>query len=215
LDIGVKNPLSPNDFIAAIECDGAAYHSTKSARDRDRLRQEILENLGWNIIRIWSTDWFRDPNAELDRVSGELKRLISSEEERRARKTEEHAPTETSAAKPKAEPNVTLKNTDLFGDTPSAPPTPPKILLTGISIEQARAKLVDLRERSIKARYPESDPTTGFLRKSMLDELLRKRPTDMDEFRRVIRLDLRQKTDPAQVKEFSEKVFDILAEIVS
>lgn len=52
LDIGICDPKAPHEFIAAIECDGASYHSSKSARDRDRLRQEILENLGWNIIRI-------------------------------------------------------------------------------------------------------------------------------------------------------------------
>jgi len=84
LDIGIRDPNSPGDFIAAIECDGASYHSSKSARDRDRLRQEILENLGWSIIRIWSTDWFRDPSGELERVSRTLKHLIAARVEQRA-----------------------------------------------------------------------------------------------------------------------------------
>ena len=51
-----------------IECDGRAYHSSKSARDRDRLRQEILEGLGWNLYRIWSTDWFNDPIYEAKKL---------------------------------------------------------------------------------------------------------------------------------------------------
>src|SRR5690606_3096245 len=54
--------------LLGIECDGASYHSARSARDRDRLRQEVLERMGWQIHRIWSTDWFRNPARELQRV---------------------------------------------------------------------------------------------------------------------------------------------------
>lgn len=61
IDIGVKHPQWPHGFILGVECDGAAYHSSKSARDRDRLRQEVLEGLGWRFHRIWSTDWFNNP----------------------------------------------------------------------------------------------------------------------------------------------------------
>jgi hypothetical protein len=50
-------------YICGIECDGATYHSSKSARDRDRLREEVLNRLGWELYRIWSTDWFRDPQG--------------------------------------------------------------------------------------------------------------------------------------------------------
>src|SRR5438874_2568880 len=55
-----------------IECDGALYDSARSARDRDRLRQQVLEGLGWRIHRIWSTDWFRDPQNELHRVEAAI-----------------------------------------------------------------------------------------------------------------------------------------------
>ena len=64
LDIAVRDPDRPGVFLCGVECDGATYHSSKSARDRDILRQQILEGLGWNIYRIWSTDWFRDPNGQ-------------------------------------------------------------------------------------------------------------------------------------------------------
>ena len=60
IDIGVKHPSYPYGYICGIECDGATYHSSKSARDRDRLREEVLNRLGWKLYRIWSTDWFRD-----------------------------------------------------------------------------------------------------------------------------------------------------------
>lgn len=70
IDIAVKNPARPGEYIAAIECDGATYHSARSVRERDRIRQEILEGLGWKdrIFRIWSTDWFRDPSAQIKRL---------------------------------------------------------------------------------------------------------------------------------------------------
>lgn len=68
IDIGVIDPDKPGRYLIGIECDGATYHSAKTARDRDRLRQEVLEKLGWKIHRIWSTDWFKNPKEELERV---------------------------------------------------------------------------------------------------------------------------------------------------
>jgi very-short-patch-repair endonuclease len=68
IDIAVKDPEYHGRYLLAIECDGAAYHSSRSARDRDRLRQGVLESLGWRFHRIWSTDWFRNPQQELARV---------------------------------------------------------------------------------------------------------------------------------------------------
>jgi protein-L-isoaspartate O-methyltransferase/very-short-patch-repair endonuclease len=77
LDIAVKHPEAPGTYLAAIECDGASYHSARSVRDRDRIRQEILENLGWRgrIWRIWSTDWFRTPRQETDKLIQFLEEL--------------------------------------------------------------------------------------------------------------------------------------------
>lgn len=76
IDIGVKHKSFSDGFILGVECDGRAYHSSKSARDRDILRQEILEGLGWNIYRIWSTDWFKDPNKELKKLDNHIKKII-------------------------------------------------------------------------------------------------------------------------------------------
>lgn len=68
IDLAVRHPELPGEFALGVECDGATYHSSKSARDRDRLRQEVLERLGWRIHRIWSLDWFRDPAKETARL---------------------------------------------------------------------------------------------------------------------------------------------------
>ena len=68
VDIGIKHPDWPHGYLLGVECDGASYHSAKSARDRDRLRQEVMERLGWRFHRIWSTDWFNNPRSETQRL---------------------------------------------------------------------------------------------------------------------------------------------------
>jgi len=68
IDLGVRHPDWPYGYILGVECDGATYHSSKSSRDRDRLRQEILEGLRWKLHRIWSTDWFRNPRNEIEKL---------------------------------------------------------------------------------------------------------------------------------------------------
>ena len=65
IDMAIIDPRDSSRYLLAIECDGASYHSSFSARSRDRLRQQVLEGLGWEIYRVWSTDWFRDPKREL------------------------------------------------------------------------------------------------------------------------------------------------------
>jgi very-short-patch-repair endonuclease/DNA primase catalytic subunit len=67
IDLAVKAEES-NDYILAIECDGATYHSSKSARDRDRLKEEVLTRLGWKVYRIWSTDWFKNRDNEVAKL---------------------------------------------------------------------------------------------------------------------------------------------------
>lgn len=68
IDLAIADATRPGRYILGIECDGASYHSSKSARDRDRLRQAVLEDHGWIIHRIWSTDWFQRPREQLERV---------------------------------------------------------------------------------------------------------------------------------------------------
>lgn len=79
IDIGVRHPTRPGAFLLGVECDGATYHSAKSARDRDRLRQQILENQGWKIHRVWSTDWFRSRERESRRLLDVVERLLAGD----------------------------------------------------------------------------------------------------------------------------------------
>ena len=68
IDLAVYDPDDAGRFLLAIECDGACYHSSIWARERDRLRQAVLEQKGWTVHRIWSTDWFYNRDAELSKV---------------------------------------------------------------------------------------------------------------------------------------------------
>ena len=75
IDVAVRDPRLPDAFVMGIECDGAMYHSGATARDRDRLRQNQLERMGWNIHRIWSSDWRANPAREVERVMARLSEL--------------------------------------------------------------------------------------------------------------------------------------------
>ncbi len=68
IDFAAQHPTRPGQMLLAIECDGATYHSSPTARDRDRLRQEHLEKLGWTFHRIWSQDWFYHRENEVARA---------------------------------------------------------------------------------------------------------------------------------------------------
>jgi very-short-patch-repair endonuclease len=79
IDLAVKHPEKPGEYILGIECDGAKYHSSRFARDRDKVRQEVLESLGWTIHRIWSDDWVSDKSGEVELIKSKINNLVLSE----------------------------------------------------------------------------------------------------------------------------------------
>ena len=78
IDMGVIHPDHPGEYLAGIECDGATYHGSPSARDRDRVRHDILERLGWSLIRLWSTDYFQDPQYSINLINQKLTQLLDN-----------------------------------------------------------------------------------------------------------------------------------------
>ncbi len=72
IDLGIVHPDAPGRYLAAVECDGATYHRSATARDRDRLREAVLRNLGWRVRRVWSTDWWNDAERALEEVHARL-----------------------------------------------------------------------------------------------------------------------------------------------
>lgn len=83
IDLGIIHPDYPGVYLAGIECDGATYHSSPSARDRDRVRQVILEGLGWKIIRLWSTDYFNEPEFALKKILNQLNDALIDDRKQR------------------------------------------------------------------------------------------------------------------------------------
>lgn len=81
IDLGIIHPDHPGTYLAGIECDGATYHGSPAARDRDRVRHIILENLGWRLIRLWSTDYFQDSELAIDRIDKRLNELLALDKE--------------------------------------------------------------------------------------------------------------------------------------
>ena len=78
IDMAVKHPKYNGRFAIGVECDGAMYHSARTARERDRLRQTVLEDMGWKIYRIWSTDWIKDRHTEGIRLLEAVKNAIDN-----------------------------------------------------------------------------------------------------------------------------------------
>ncbi len=76
IDFAAKHPTEPGRMVLAIECDGASYHSSATARDRDRLRQQHLERLGWTFHRIWSQDWFENKERETEKAVAAYQRAV-------------------------------------------------------------------------------------------------------------------------------------------
>lgn len=91
IDLAIKHPNLSGRFVLGVECDGAAYHSSRTARERDRLRQDVLENMGWKIYRIWSTDWIKDPISEGKKLNYYIQECIAKYVDKDANKLHENS----------------------------------------------------------------------------------------------------------------------------
>lgn len=76
IDLGIVHPDRPGDYLAGVECDGATYHSAATARDRDKVRGAILKGLGWNLVRLWSTEWWVNKEGALQKLHAALNDLL-------------------------------------------------------------------------------------------------------------------------------------------
>jgi superfamily I DNA and/or RNA helicase len=101
IDLAIRHPEASDHYLLALEGDGENYNSARAARDRDKYRQAVLEGLGWNVYKIWSTDWFENPDGELKKLVGQLKRLSKSTPIPVSRQSTLHAPV-SSPARPRS-----------------------------------------------------------------------------------------------------------------
>ncbi len=114
IDIGVRHPDRPGQYLVAVECDGASYHGALWARERDRLRQGILENLGWRFHRIWSTDWFHHRGREIERLKHALEAATREAADGiRVRGANQQAAARPAPAEPEPDPEIDLGHLDL------------------------------------------------------------------------------------------------------
>jgi very-short-patch-repair endonuclease len=147
IDLGVFDDAVPGRFICGIECDGVAYHSSETARDRDRLRHEVLESRGWDIHRVWSTDWFKDRGGQIDR----LLRLIDKS---RARCKDEAAAESEAAKRVQAEEERRRLTEAEAQDGSGAERSP---LPTTLQEEYARPRVEEYRLAAVEGRYKGRD----------------------------------------------------------
>lgn len=117
IDLGIVHPDRPGDYLLGVECDGAMYHSAATARDRDKVRQGILNGLGWKLLRIWSTDWWIDRSSSLDRLHREIDEELARHRAEAGNRTDETLPDrngvsekDATAAAPAAEPARIARN---------------------------------------------------------------------------------------------------------
>ena len=193
IDLAVKDPVRPGRFLMGIECDGATYHSAKSARDRDRLRQDILEDLGWNISRIWSTDWFKNPEACLIPIVQELESLktVESEGDFSIGGMPSHDDTE----------EVFQAHQGNLGDKKEDHPQ-------FLTLED---RLLRFHRDTICKEQPEVEPEKQLLRKALLDSLLAHQPCSKGEFLELIPMHLRRGTAASQGR-YIEPVCKLIAD---
>ncbi len=189
LDLAVKDPGKPGRFLMGIECDGATYHSAKSARDRDRLRQEILEGLGWNISRVWSTDWFKNPEACLRPILQELDGLKTVIPEAEITWSD-MSPEEASGE------NVLYQGADNI-PLESKKEDEPQFGDVEVSL---RERLLDFQREVIAKEQPETELEKSLLRPALLESMLNHMPCSKGEFLVLIPAHLRYGTAASEGK---------------
>ncbi|MDP1648969.1 MAG: DUF3320 domain-containing protein [Rubrivivax sp.] len=98
VDLAVVHPDARGSYLTGIECDGATYHRSATARDRDMLREQVLRGLGWQIERVWSTDWWVDRVGTLEKLDTRLRGLLLASRAQRAENAERQAAADAAAA---------------------------------------------------------------------------------------------------------------------
>jgi hypothetical protein len=198
---------------------GAQYHSSKSARDRDGLRQEVLQGLGWELLRVWSTDWFDDPDHQTER-------LIKEIEDRRIKTKTFHshyslAPSYSAASPMRQTVSEPLSGVDqvqeaegpiLNGHAVVEHETPCVFIddspLTPAEVADA---LREFRNTVIAKNVENWQPHRSILGEAMIETLITQRITDPDDwFNRVPQFQ-RTATDPVEKKRYFEHICDIVA----
>ena len=205
IDIAVRDPEYPGEYLMGIECDGATYHSSKSARDRDRLKQQVLEGLGWNIKRIWSTDWFRNPLRTIDPIFNELNTL---REENRLRHNEDVNKEEIVATVDVNDENF-FDYEDLSIDDTSE--NDQDICMHDwTNLENCIEKQLTNFAKIIEKEFPDTDYRRRLLSPNMIKHFSEEAPADDDEFHSEIPNYLIEVIDTREKNKYLVTVLNII-----
>ncbi|MBZ9708628.1 DUF3320 domain-containing protein [Mesorhizobium sp. ESP7-2] len=181
IDLGIRHPDLAGAYLAGVECDGATYHRSATARDRDKVREQVLTGLGWTILRVWSTDWWFDAKGCAERLHTSLETLL---EEMRTRRSNE----QTEEVTTRWEMGQQIEPTNEPSDQP-APTEEPLPLPVTSEVELVSANVLTATEPSDFAAFSTmvGEPIQNHA------EQRRYRVTDLSDFR----------PDPEQFFEFS------------
>ena len=140
IDLAVRHPDKPGRYLLGIECDGAAYHSAKTARDRDRIRQAVLEGLGWRMERVWSTQWQVNPQGCIDKLTAAIEDALN-------------APPELVLPENRPPPTPPAPSTPPFAAAPvatatTAPPASSREVYTPAQVGDPRLAALDVYDAS-------------------------------------------------------------------
>jgi very-short-patch-repair endonuclease len=139
IDIGVLDDELPGRFVCGVECDGASYRDAQTARDRDRLRAQVLGERGWEIHRVWSVDWFKDQGGQVER----LVRLIEESRVRAKEKAEADAAAASAESAPSSSSDQPTSDPSSQSDQPSSEPQPIAALASSDAADAADAPPVE------------------------------------------------------------------------
>jgi very-short-patch-repair endonuclease len=124
IDLAVVDPMSPGRYLLGVECDGATYHRAATARDRDKLRQAVLEDLGWKLHRIWSTDWWHGADSEIAKLLLKIEQLNEERQLEMAALQERAESTPDTTAGSQTEGQDTLSEESVLPPPESSVPAP-------------------------------------------------------------------------------------------
>ncbi|AHE97556.1 DUF4011 domain-containing anti-phage protein Hhe [Thioalkalivibrio paradoxus] len=208
IDLAVRDPGNPGRYLMGIECDGATYHSARSVRDRDRLRQAVLERLGWRIRRIWSTDWYRNPQAELEPMIRELNALKTPVVDTTAARVDTREPEPVVPPPSEMQLRETEEIEQIVEEEEALDRGIDQVVPSGLSL---REKLIRFDREVIRAELPATADNQRLLRPAMIEAFLEYKPVSKSEFLEMFPLYLRQATDTREAT-YLDRVLKIIEE---
>jgi len=226
IDLGVRHPDHPERYLAGVECDGATYHSSKSARDRDRLREEVLNDKGWDIVRVWSTDWFDNPSLQTTRLLEKLELLRRKPAVERSEYTIVTEATLPAGDVEPAEPvgeaaDDGAPETDVApapqagGEQQPAPPETDAGLLEKSSLTEAECfeALRQFRDQVVGNEITDWEPHRSILRDALIETFVRQRFVEPGDWFDKVPGYLRQGTSPIEKTRYIDRICDIVARL--